>query len=191
SAAILLRHLRVQLGEAAHVRLVDDRVVPRRARIAIVAPRERRIDDLAFRHAARVVASILRQVGALAADAITEMRIAPRERADDRLRVRIEQQLLRIEAMALLRLIRTVHAIAVELAGPRFGQVAMPDLIGLLAQRDALQLAPPAIIEQAQLDAIRKLREQREVDPLAVPRRTLRKGFTGPDGGDRTGHSCS
>src|SRR4029078_2112101 len=113
------------------------------------------------------------------------------EGADDRFRVRIEQQLLRIEAMALLRLIRTVHAIAVELAGPRFGQVAMTDVIGLLAQRDALQLAPPAIIEQAQLDAFRMLREQREVDALAVPRRTLRKGFTGPDGGDRTGHSCS
>ena len=79
SAAQLRRDLRVQLGEAAHVHLVDDCVVPRRARVAVVAPRERRIDDLALRHAARVVAPILRQVGALTADAIAEMRIAPGE----------------------------------------------------------------------------------------------------------------
>jgi hypothetical protein len=56
--------------------------------------------------------------------------------------------------MSLLRLIRTVHAIAVQLAGPRFGQIAVPDLVGLLAQRDALQLATAAVIEQAQLDAV-------------------------------------
>ncbi len=190
-AAILRRHLRMQLGEAAHVHLVDDRVVPRRARIAVVAPRERRVDDLALRHAARVVAPILRQVGALTADAIAEVRIAPGERPDDRLRIGIEQQLLRVEAMAVLRLVRAVHAIAVQLPRPRLGQVAVPDLVRLLAQRDALQLAPPAAIEQAQLDAFRMLGEQREVDALAVPRSALRKRFTGPDGGDRVGHSCS
>src|SRR5262245_52172563 len=73
SAAILLRDLRVQLGEAAYVRLIDDGVVPGRARIAVVTPRERRIDDLALRHPAGVVAPVLRQVGTLTADAITEV----------------------------------------------------------------------------------------------------------------------
>jgi hypothetical protein len=44
-AAQTLRNVRVALREPAHVHLVDDRVVPRRARRPIVAPRERGIHD--------------------------------------------------------------------------------------------------------------------------------------------------
>jgi hypothetical protein len=70
--------------------------------------------------------------------------------------------------MTLLRLIRAMDPIAVELAGSRFGQVAVPDLIGLLGQADALQLAPTATIEEAQLDGLGRLGEQGEVDAGAV-----------------------
>ena len=50
----------------------------------------------------------------------------------------------------------------------------MPDLVGALAQRDALQLAPAARVEEAQLDLLGVLGEQREVDALAVPVRAAR-----------------
>ena len=57
------------------------------------------------------------------------------------LRIGVEQQLVRIEAMALLRLVRPVHAVAVDRAGPRVRQIAVPDLVGVLGQLDAFELA--------------------------------------------------
>ena len=42
--------------------------------------------------------------------------------------------------MALGRLVRAVDAVAVELAGQHVGQVGVPDLVGLLGQRDPLRL---------------------------------------------------
>src|SRR6267143_5031389 len=103
------------LREALDVKLVDHAVLPRRMRRAIVAPAEGGVDDLA----------------------------APEARADladDQLRVRVKQQLARVEAMAAL--LRAVHPVGVEQAGARVGQVAMPDEVGALAQLHALELAP-------------------------------------------------
>ncbi len=57
-AAQRLRNLRMGLCEAFHVQLVDDRLAPRRARRAIVAPTERGIDDFAARHSGRIVPAI-------------------------------------------------------------------------------------------------------------------------------------
>jgi hypothetical protein len=56
----------------------------------------------------------------------------------------------------------------------------MPDLVGLLAQLDPLDLAPALGIEQAQLHALGLLREEREVHALAVPGRAERIRPTGP-----------
>ena len=94
-AAILRRHIGMLHREAAHVHLVDDRVVPRRTRTAVIAPGERRIDHLALRHAQRVVAPVERQIASLTADAIAEVRVGPRQRTDDRFRVGIEHKLVR------------------------------------------------------------------------------------------------
>jgi hypothetical protein len=40
----------------------------------------------------------------------------------------------------------------------------VPHLVGVLRQRDALELALAAGVEQAELDALGVLREEREVD---------------------------
>ena len=50
------------------------------------------------------------------ADRIAEQRVAPLDRAGDRLGVRIEQQLGRIESMTFARRVRPVHPITVKLA---------------------------------------------------------------------------
>src|SRR5690606_639764 len=57
----------------------------------------------------------------------------------------------------------------------------MPEPIRLLAQTYALDLAPAATIEQAQLDRLCMLGQEREVDAFAVPRRSLRIRSTRPD----------
>ena len=56
---------------------------------------------------------------------------------------------------------------AVDLARTRVGQVAVPDLVGVFRQFDALDLGLAALVEQAQFDTRGMRREQGEVDPKA------------------------
>src|SRR5207245_2200816 len=70
------------------------------------------------------------------------------------------------------------------------GEIAVPDEVGALAQLDALELAPSARVEQAELDARRVLREEREVDAGAVPGRAERMSAAAPDGARRYDGSC-
>ena len=67
----------------------------------------------------------------------------PVDSAVDRLRIRVDQQLRRVEALAGLGLVRPVHAVAVALPGPDARQVAVPVERGALVQLDPL-LAPVA-----------------------------------------------
>ena len=59
----------------------------------------------------------------------------------------------------------------------------MPDLIGLFGKREASSLGGGfGGVEQAQLHKRGALRKQREVHACAIPIRTERRGFAGPDG---------
>src|SRR5882672_4882869 len=98
------------------------------------------------------------------------MRVAPAQRPHDAARVRIEQELVGIEAMTLFGLVGTVDAISVELPGTKLRQVAVPHEIGALAQRDALQLPFPGLVEEAQLHLLGVAREESEVHAFSVPR---------------------
>ena len=79
--------------------------------------------------------------------------------------------------MAGVRLVRTVDAIAVDQTGTRGRQVAMPDLIGIFRQLDALELGLAIRVEQAQLDLGGVRLEQRKIDAEPVPCRAERKRF--------------
>src|SRR5438477_4060692 len=94
------------LREALDVQLVDHRIAPGRARRAVLAPAERRVDHLA------------------AAEAGADLSL-------DQLRVWIEQQPARIEAVAAV--LRPMHAIRVQKPRACIGQVAVPDEVGALA----------------------------------------------------------
>ena len=74
-------------------------------------------------------------------------RLVPGRLTVDGTRVRIEQQLVRIGARALVGGEGPVHAIAVTLAGRDVGDVAVPAERGLLGQDDALFLA--VVVEEA------------------------------------------
>ena len=55
--------------------------------------------------------------------------------------------------MIVVRLVRPVDAVAVELIGLNVGQVAVPDLVGLLGQYDLLRLLPGVRpVEEAEFD---------------------------------------
>src|SRR5258706_4200211 len=98
------------------------------------------------------------------------MRVAPAQRPHDAARVRIEQELVGIEAVTLFGLVGTVDAISVELPGTKLRQVTVPHEIGALAQRDALQLPFPGLVEEAQLQLLRIAPDECEVHALSVPR---------------------
>ena len=169
-AALMFRHVGMQFRVAAHVRLVEHGVPPRhRPPVRLALPVEVRIDDDALGDEGRAVALVERQVVLLGADGVAEARGIPLQLAVMRARVRIEQQLVRIEAMTGRRLVRPVHAIAVQRRRTDAGHVAVPDLVGVLGQLDPLQLAVARRVEQADLDLGGVGGEQAEVDPLAVP----------------------
>ena len=168
-----LRHLRMQLGESLDVRLVQHRAVPRHPRRTVLAPEERRVDHPRLHHIRRAVALVER--GVLLAQHVAEQLRRPGDLPHHRLGVRVQHQLVRVEPMPLVRLVRPVHPIAIHRAGPRFRQEPVPDLVGVFRQIDPADLVLPAIVEQAQLHPRRVGREQREVHPKPGPRCPLRE----------------
>src|ERR1700733_15828427 len=107
------------------------------------------------------------------------MCIAPHQPAGEPPRIGIEQKLVRIETMALLRRIGTVNAIAVKLAGRDVIQIAMPDVFSALGKFDPLDFAPALAVEKTELDLLGIGGEQREIGPAPVPACTEAKGRSG------------
>ena len=140
AAAQVFGHVRVQLREALDVQLVDQRLVPGRARRPVVAPGEGRVDHRRQRGIRRAVAVVEGQVGLRVAELVAEQLVGPAHVAADRLGVRVEHDLVGIEAVPAGGLVRPVDAVAVELAGQDVGQVGVPDLVGVLLQRDPVRL---------------------------------------------------
>ena len=169
-------------GETFYMQLVDDRLVPRRRRRRIVSPAERRIDDHALGHSRRAVLFVARKILIGMTDGVAEQRVAPLNRAGDRLGVGIQKQLGRIESMTFAGLVRPVHPITVKLPRPCFGQVEMPNLVRLLGHRDrASPAALAARVEKTKLDLCRVLGEQRKINPRAIPSRAEGIRFARPD----------
>ena len=175
AAAHLRRDVAMKRRHALDVRLVDDRVGPGVLRPDVRPPGHRRVNHLAFRHDECRVAPVERQIPAPVTDPIAEHSVMPADLAMQRQCVRVEQQLVGVEAVPVTRLVGTMHPVAVELTGAHLGQIAMPDFMGVFRQRDAGDLAAPAVVEEAQLHLRRVRGEKSEVDPRTVPGRAERK----------------
>src|SRR3712207_7688127 len=87
--------------------------------------------------------------------------------AIDRPGVGVQQQLGGVVPQPRAGVPAAVHAVAVALAGADAGQPAVPDLVGVLPQPEAVLGA--VVVEEAQVDRVRTGRPQREVGPGAVP----------------------
>ena len=98
-------------------------------------------------------------------DRIAEERVAPFDRTRNGLGVRIQEQLSRVEPMTFGRIIRAVHAIAVELSRPGFRQIDMPNLRGLFGHPNLRRLAALVWpIKQAEFHARSVFRKQSEIN---------------------------
>ena len=170
--ALLLRHVGVQLREALDVRLVDEGLVVGDGEAAVALPVEERVDHHAVRHVRGGVVVVL---AVLLTEVVGEQRLVPLDVAAGRLGVGVEEQLVGVAAQAVLGVPRAVDAVAVALAGLHGRDVAVPhvgvDLGDLELRLDELAGVVGVGLEQAQLDALGDLAEDREVGAAAVERR--------------------
>src|SRR3982750_727480 len=89
-------------------------------------------------------------------------------------RVRIEEELIGIEAVARFRFVWPMYPIAVDCSGRHPGQVSVPDLIRIFRQFNSLNF-PLRRIEQAHLNLGGVGREQCKIGSLPIPRGATRK----------------
>ena len=155
--AQMLGDARMEPGQAANMRLVDDRTVPGDVRRAIVAPGEGLVDDDRLRHRTGGVPVVASKVCLRMADLVAEQLVTPADRARDRLRIRVDQELGAVEAMSFSRRPRPVHAVAVKGSRAHVGQVGVPDVVRGLRHGDVDGLGGALVGEDAQLDGPRML----------------------------------
>src|SRR5215471_16776467 len=130
SPAPFLRQSGMELGVTAEVKLVDDRVVPRDGvAFRFALPVEIRVDDNAFRHERGAVALVEGRVVA-GFQLISEDSGLPLEIPEMAAGIGVEHEFVGIEPVPGTRLVRAVHAIPVDRAGPRIRQIAVPNLVG-------------------------------------------------------------
>ncbi len=170
-AALVRPERGVTHRESAHVRLVDDRLAPRHA--AARARRRAGRRDHRLRHERRAVG-----VDGRCAVGRRRMRVelaGPGQRTVDRARIRVEQQLVRVEAKTSGGIVGPGYAIAVALTRAQTRNVSSPHRVGVSAHGDAARLAPVGV-EQAEPDGRRVLRVKAEPHaggvrdgPLRIP----------------------
>ena len=175
-AALLFGDLRVQLGQALDVGLVDDRLVVGDPQLAVAVPLEERVDDHAV-HGVRRRVGVVPGVGV--AEFVGEERRVPVDLALDGLGVGVHQQLVRVEAVAVLRLVRAVDPVAVLLAGLDLRQVAVPHVAVHFGQLDPR--FGQVISQEAQLHPFGAFAEQGKVGAGAVKSGSQRVSRSGPD----------
>jgi hypothetical protein len=163
-------------GESLDVHLVDERLVERHVRAAVVAPVEVRAGDDAAGHRGRAVGFVRGAVGIV--EAMGKDRFAPLDGALDRARVRVQQELRGEATVPFGGVPGTVDAIPVALSGNDVRQVPVPAERGHLAEVGALLV--PIFIEETELHPLRDLGEDREVGADAVVHRTQRVRFSRP-----------
>ncbi len=138
--AELLGHVFHPLGETLDMKLVDECFLPGSQRRTVVAPGESGVDDGRQRSKPGAVSFIQRQVGLRVIELIREQRVIPLQITADHLGIRIQQELLGVEPVPLLRLERTMHPVPVKLARNDVGKVIVPHLRCLFAKRENRRL---------------------------------------------------
>ena len=181
-AAEAFGNLRHEAGEALHVQFVDDGLFPGGAERAVFAPGESGVDDLGERRPGGRVAGVEGEVFVGVVDFVAEERVVPLHSSADGSGVGVEQQLVRIAAMAPLGVVGAVDAVAVEGAGTDVGEVAVEDVEGPFGKIVAGRFdAIVRVVEEAQFDAGSDLGEEGEVDACAIPGGSEWLRLSGPD----------
>src|SRR6185312_13042807 len=168
ASAQRLRDRRVTHGVTPNVKLIDRGLVRRSLGRDIALPIERGINNAAFRHKHGIVAGVEGEIEARVSNTITTVKIVPFERAVERTRIGIDEELVRIEPMTRLRIIRTINAITVEKTWSNFRNITVPDIVLPVEHCDTMRLARAPFIKQAKLDFFGMRGEKCEIDTISV-----------------------
>ena len=183
--AKVLRHRRMGHRHTLHVHLVEHRVRPRHVRMTVAFPVESHVAHDRLRYASGTVTEVRRPViRRLAGPSeplhrrahVAKDGLAVVNRALERERVRIDEQLVRVEPHPRLRRIHAVRAEAVPLSGAKPGDEPVPDVRAPIAERNARLDA--SLVEKTDIHARRVLGEDGEVHALTalgVERRAERR----------------
>src|SRR5690606_1011038 len=95
-------------GQSAYMGLVDHGAIPVGLRPGMTPPGERRIYDPGLGHEGRTVALVEAQVRVRRAYGVAEQGLGPLQLADQLLGVGVDQQLVRVETVAGIRLVGPV-----------------------------------------------------------------------------------
>src|SRR5262245_27376225 len=147
------RQTGVQLRKAANMCLINNGPIPTDGvSRGVIVPVEAQIGYRAFRYKGCAVPLIERQVVA-GLQLVPEDCRMPGYCADMRCGIRIDEQLMGIEPMTGIRLVWTIYAVAIRRPGRDCRQVTVPDLVGVLGQGNAIELALSRFVEDADFDA--------------------------------------
>src|SRR5688572_23671275 len=119
----------MQRRKAFYVYFIDQSLMPGSARRTVVSPGEGRIGDQPQRRKGGVVAIVERQIASRIAELVAEHRVVPAQVTADRASVGVEHDLVGVEAVPLLRFVRAMNTVAVELSRHDVGKVSMPDQV--------------------------------------------------------------
>ena len=180
--AQLGRDGRVHLGKALHVTLIDDGMRPGHVWPVVVLPvKGVRVDNPAFRRKRRAVAGIKAQIQLVMPQLIAEMGVVPVDVTHQFASVRVDEQLMRVKAMTIFRVVGAVDAIAVQRARLQVRHIAVPDLMGILRQLQPGDFRFPGRVKQTELHSFSVRGEQREVNALPVIIRPQLLAMAGPN----------
>src|SRR5215510_12269939 len=157
---------------AFHVELIDEGVRPWGPGRSILLPGKGRVDHDTFGEVGRAVASVPAEVRVGAGpDRIAKEDLVAGRPAGNGLRIGIEEQLGRIEAVAVVRGIRPVDAIAIALPWPELRHIPVPHRIRAFGQWQAKTLMGTLRgLEETEVDARGMFGEQGKIHPRAIPR---------------------
>src|SRR5579862_6620735 len=134
--------------KSLHMRFINNRPVPRCVRRAIRSPCECRINHDALQHSSSAVSPVERKIFVAMANPVAKVRVVPLQTVLDLLRIRVQKELVPIEPQSLCGIIRSVDTVSITKTRSRLWQIAVPYLVGLFLQRNAVNLATPRFVEQ-------------------------------------------
>ena len=167
-AAMFAGNARMLLAVTAHMHLIEHGFTPGASGRGQAVGSADRACHPALRHEGRAVAPI-EGVAAFGVIGLKpKHRVMPLELADQLPGIGVEQQLVGIEAVPVVRRIRTMRAQAIDQSCLRLWQKSVKDIAGATGQVDALDFVLAERIEQTQLDALGMMRPDRDIDAIVL-----------------------
>jgi hypothetical protein len=130
----LLGDRRMERRQSFDVSFIEDRLVPGDVGLGVTLPTVGGVDNPPLWHHRPTILIVEGKILLLGVGLVSEVRTRPPNVADEFPGIRIEQQFVRIEAMAVRGIEGPVDAIPVETTGAEARQEAVPDFVRVLRE---------------------------------------------------------